>query len=65
MVVIRFRDIKQFNVDFPYLLDMLHGSWMSRRNTIVVPGGKMRLAMEMILHPIIEDLMDAWHALLA
>jgi len=58
MVVIRFRDIKQFNVDFPYLLDMLHGSWMSRRNTIVVPGGKMRLAMEMILHPIIEDLME-------
>ncbi len=58
MVVIRFRDIKQFNVDFPYLLDMLHGSWMSRRNTIVVPGGKMQLAMEVILHPIIEELME-------
>ncbi len=58
MVVIRFRDIRQYNVNFPYLLDMLHGSWMSRRNTIVVPGGKMRLAMEIILHPIIENMME-------
>jgi len=59
MVVIRFRDYKELNVDFPYLLSMLDGSWMSRRNTIVVPGGKMQLAMEVILHPIIEQMMQA------
>ncbi|WP_006788590.1 phosphoribulokinase [Thiorhodospira sibirica] len=57
MVVIRVRDPKKFNVDFPYLINMLHDSFMSRRNTIVVPGGKMGLAMEIILAPIIEDLL--------
>jgi phosphoribulokinase len=58
MVVIRFKDYKALNVDFPYLLSMIKDSFMSRRNTIVVPGGKMQLAMEVILHPIIERLMD-------
>ena len=43
-VVIRFRGIK--HVDFPYYLQMLQGSFMSRVNTLVVPGGKMGLAME-------------------
>ncbi len=58
MVVIRFKDYKALDVDFPYLLSMIKNSFMSRRNTIVVPGGKMQLAMEVILHPIIEKLMD-------
>lgn len=52
--VIRFRDTK--NVDFSYLLSMIHGSFMSRRNTIVVPGGKMGLSIELILTPLILDL---------
>lgn len=55
-VVIRFRDPKKTKVDFPYLLSMLNSSFMSRRNTIVVPGGKMGLAMEIILQPLIEEL---------
>lgn len=54
--VIRFRDPKRFDTDFPYLLAMLKNSFMSRRNTICVPGGKMGLALEIILSPIIEDL---------
>lgn len=54
-VVIRFRGIK--HVDFPYYLQMLQGSFMSRVNTLVVPGGKMGLAMELILTPLIEELM--------
>ncbi|MDH5425648.1 MAG: phosphoribulokinase [Gammaproteobacteria bacterium] len=58
MIVIRFRDPKKFNIDFPYLLNMIHGSFMSRRNTIVVPGGKMSLAMEIILTPIIHDMLE-------
>jgi phosphoribulokinase len=56
MVVIRFQEPKKFNINFPYLLAVLHGSWMSRRNTIVVPGGKMIMAMEVILSPIIHRL---------
>ena len=55
-VVIRFRTPK--NVDFPYLLDMVDGSFMSRPNTIVVPGGKMSFAMEVILAPIIHELIQ-------
>jgi len=54
MVVIRFRDPR--GVDFPYLLNMISGSFMSRPNTIVVPGGKMGMAIELILTPLILDL---------
>lgn len=56
MVVIRFADPK--GIDFPYLLSMLHDSWMSRPNTLVVPGGKMGLAMQLIFTPMILRLMD-------
>lgn len=56
MLVIRFRGIKQ--VDFPYLLSMIDGSFMSRMNTIVVPGGKMGFAMELILRPLIQQLLE-------
>jgi phosphoribulokinase len=58
LVVIRFRDPKKFGTDFPYLLNMVHDSFMSRPNTLVVPGGKMGLAMEIILAPIIHDILD-------
>ncbi len=56
MVVIRFANPK--GIDFPYLLSMLHDSWMSRPNNIVVPGGKMGLAMQLIFTPMILRLMD-------
>lgn len=56
-VVIRVKDPKKFDVDYPYLLAMLEGSFMSRRNNLVVPGGKMGFAMEIILTPIIEKMM--------
>ncbi len=55
-VVIRFREPK--GIDFPYLLSMLHDSFMSRPNSIVVPGGKMELAMQLIFTPMILQLMD-------
>lgn len=55
-VVIRFADPK--GVDFPYLLAMLDGSFMSRRNNLVVPGGKMGFAMEIILEPLIHRLVE-------
>jgi phosphoribulokinase len=56
-VVIRFKDPKKLDVDFPYLLNMLKDSFMSRRNTIVMPAGKMGFAMEIILAPIIENML--------
>ncbi len=57
-IVIRFRDTDKFDTDFPFLLDMIPHSFMSRRNTIVVPGGKMGLAMELILTPIIRQMIE-------
>lgn len=55
--VIRFKDPEKFKTNFPNLLSMIHNSFMSRDNTIVVPGGKMVLAMELILRPIIRQMM--------
>ncbi len=57
-VVIRFNKPERFGVDFQYLLAMLKDSFMSRPNTIVVPGGKMGLAMEVVLTPLIHDMVE-------
>lgn len=54
MVVIRFANPR--GIDFPYLLSMIHDSFMSRPNSIVIPGGKTDLAMQLILTPIIWKL---------
>jgi phosphoribulokinase len=56
MVVIRFRNPR--GIDFPYLLSMIHNSFMSRANSIVIPGGKLDLAMQLILTPMIWQLME-------
>jgi len=56
ILVIRFANPR--GIDFAYLLSMLHDSYMSRANTLVVPGGKMSLAMQLILTPLIWRLMD-------
>ncbi|SFL85559.1 phosphoribulokinase [Marinobacter zhejiangensis] len=55
MVVIRFRDPSE--VDFPYLLQMIAGSSVSRRDTLVIPGPKLSLAMDLILRPMVLHLM--------
>jgi phosphoribulokinase len=55
-VVVRFRNPK--GVDFPYMLQMIPNSFMSRANTLVVPGGKMSHAMEIILAPIMHDMIQ-------
>jgi phosphoribulokinase len=57
-VVIRFRKPDIRNTDFTNLLSMISGSFMSRRNTIVVPGSKMGMAVEIILTPIILNLLE-------
>jgi phosphoribulokinase len=55
-LIIRFANPR--GIDFPYLLSMIHDSFMSRPNTIVAPGGKLPLAMQLILTPLILRLMD-------
>lgn len=56
-LVIRFANPR--GIDFPYLLSMLHDSFMSRPNIIVVPGGKMELAMQLVFTPLILRFMEA------
>lgn len=57
LVIIRFSDRYKFDVDFRYLLAMIRDSFMSRYNSIVIPGGMMGLAMEIIFRPIIENML--------
>jgi len=56
VVVIRFREPQKHN--FPVLLRRIEESFMSRPNTMLVPGGKMELAIEVICTPLIEQLLD-------
>ncbi len=56
MVVIRFANPK--GIDFQYLRSMINDSFMSRANTIVVPGGKMELAMQLIFTPFVWRMME-------
>jgi phosphoribulokinase len=56
MVVIRFKNPR--GIDFPYLISMIDNSFMSRANTIVIPGGKLAIAMQLILTPMILRLME-------
>ena len=56
IVVIRFKNPK--GIDFPYLVSMINDSWMSRANSIVIPGNKLDLAMQLILTPMIARVID-------
>jgi phosphoribulokinase len=56
MLVIRFANPR--GIDFPYLLSMLGGSFMSRANSIVCGGDKLDLAMQLIFTPLIHKLID-------
>ena len=62
-VVIRFSNPRKFDIDFCYLQSMIQGSFMSRRNSIVVPGGKMGLTIELIFAPVIEKIVQKSKAL--
>jgi len=55
--VIHIRNQKRLSVDFRYLLEMLEGSFMSAPNTIVVPAGKMAFALQLIVYPVIHELL--------
>jgi phosphoribulokinase len=57
LVVIRFNKYRD-QVDYTYLLTMIHDSFMSRPNTLVVPGGKMGFTMQIIFGPLIKEMME-------
>jgi phosphoribulokinase len=56
LVVIRFANPR--GIDFAYLRTMIDGSWMTRANSIVIPGDKLDLAMQLILTPLILRLVE-------
>ena len=56
MVIIRFA--KPRGIDFPYLHSMIRDSFMSRANSIVIPGNKLDLAMQLILTPFVLQLVE-------
>lgn len=62
MVVIRFdrHDLQ----DFPDLLKRISGSFVTRRDTIVVPGGKMEYALELILNPLVHEMTERRRSML-
>ena len=59
-VIIHFRKgaREKWGIDFGYLLNMIHDSFMSSPTSIVVNGGKMGFAMELILTPIIHRMVE-------
>lgn len=59
LVVIHIQNRRKVSPDFRYLLEVLSGSFMSRPDTIIVPAGKFVFAMELLLNPVIEKLMDS------
>lgn len=62
LVIIRFSN--PHGIDFRYLISMVGNSFMSRANSIVIPGAKLDLAMQLILTPFILKLIDRRRRLL-
>ncbi|HRH79688.1 MAG TPA: phosphoribulokinase [Thiobacillaceae bacterium] len=56
MLVIHFRDRQRY--DFPRILRRIPGARMTRPTTMMVPGGKLKLALEVICGPILDDLLE-------
>lgn len=56
--VVRFREPQRF--DFPALQRQINGSWMSRRNTMVIPGGQLDLAIKIICTPLVHELLERY-----
>jgi phosphoribulokinase len=63
LLVIHFRDSRRH--DFPDLMRRIPGSYMSRPSTMVVPGGELKLALEVICAPMLREMMDGRRAALA
>jgi len=55
--VIHVRNQQRMQVDFEYLLNQIPGSYLSRANTVVVPGGRGVQAMDHIITPEVRRLL--------
>ena len=55
LCIIHFRDSKRH--DFPSILKRIPDARMSRPSTMVIPSGKLRLALEVICAPILAEFM--------
>ena len=56
--VIHIRNSAKIMVDFPHLLEILAGSFISAPDTIVVPAGHKVHAMQLIITPVIHQLIE-------
>ncbi len=56
VIVVRFREPRKY--DFPLFLRRIPGAFMSRANSMVIPGGELRHALDVICAPIIEKCCD-------
>ncbi len=63
-VVIRFSNLNKFGIDLPNLIRMIHGSLATRPNSLLIPGGKLELALEVLFTPIVGDMVRKRHALI-
>jgi phosphoribulokinase len=57
-IVVRFRRVKDLPYSFPQLLERLPGSFMSRRNNLVIDGSDFELGLEVVLEPFMEKLIS-------
>lgn len=56
ITILHFRDRKRY--DFPNMLKRIPGARMTRPTTMVIPGGELRLALEVICAPILAEFME-------
>jgi phosphoribulokinase len=56
LVVVRFAENSRFTASYPEWLSQIPGAFMSRADTMVVPGQQQPLALELILRPAVERL---------
>jgi phosphoribulokinase len=56
LLVVRFREPQRY--DLPDLLEKFDDAFMSRPNTMVIPGGKLHMALEVICTPRIQQMVE-------
>lgn len=59
-LIVHFRDKRKY--DFAEIMRKIPGTFMSRRSTMVVPGGELKLLLETVCAPILQELMTAKRA---
>ena len=58
LVVISVSNEAKIATDLAGVAERINGAFLSRNNTVVVPGGRMAFAIELLLNPVIRQLID-------